>query len=103
WNAAENTVPGAPAFTGWGGTGDDLRIRKINLEPLFYQLILVNHTADTNTVPQFSIDSSSAAAVPSGALGLNKYYLDSTVVGLHDGSGQVQSRHLLKRNISFVF
>src|SRR5439155_11438690 len=44
WNAAENTVPAAPAFTGWGGTGNDLRIRKLNLEPLFYQLILVNHT-----------------------------------------------------------
>ena len=103
WNAAENTVPAAPAFTGWGGTGEDLRIRKLNLEPLFYQLILVDHTGDTNNVPRYSIDGSSPVTFPAGPLGLNKYFLDGTVVGLHDGSGQVQSRHLLKRNISFLF
>jgi prepilin-type N-terminal cleavage/methylation domain-containing protein len=105
WNAAENTVPTAPAFSGWGGTGEDLRIKKLNLETLFYRLILVNHTSDTNSVPRYSIDNSSAVFVPSGPLGLDRYYLDSTVVGLHDGTANatVQSRHLLKRNISFLF
>src|SRR5580765_4703485 len=47
WNAAENTVPAGPAFSGWGGTGEDLRIKKVNLEPLFYRLILVDHTGAT--------------------------------------------------------
>src|SRR6266516_7599189 len=102
WNAAENTVPAAPAFAGWGGTGEDLRIRKLNLEPLFYQLILVNHTAGTNA-PRFSIDNSSVAPVPSGGLGWNKYYLDSTVVGMYDSKTNLLARHLLKRNISFLF
>ncbi len=101
WNTAEGTKP--TTWTNWPGSGDDLRIKKLNLEPLFYQLILVNHTGGTNIVPQFSIDNSSAAAVPLGPLGLNKYYLDSTVVGLHDTSGVVQTRHQLKRNISFLF
>jgi hypothetical protein len=105
WNAAENTVPTGPAFNGWGGTGEDLRIKKLNLEPLFYRLILVNHTSDTNSVPRYSIDNSSAVVVSSGPFGLDRYYLDSTVVGLHDGTtnATVQSRHLLKRNISFLF
>ncbi len=103
WNAAENTVPAGPAFSGWGGTGEDLRIKKLNMEPLFYQLILVDHTGDTNNVPKYSIDSSSPATVPAGPLGLNKYYLDGTMVGLLDAAGQVQSRHLLKRSISFLF
>jgi len=103
WNAAENTVPAGPAFSGWGGTGDDLRIKKLNLEPLFYQLILVNHASDTNTVPRYSIDNSSVAAVPPGGLGLDKYYLDGTVVGLYDSNTNLQARHLLKRSTSFLF
>jgi hypothetical protein len=103
WNAAENTVPAAPAFAGWAGTGDELRIKKLNLDPLFYQLILVDHNNATNNRPQFSINNSSASAVPAGALGLNRYYLDGTVVGLYDSNTNLQSRHLLKRNISFLF
>ena len=102
WNAAENTVPTGSPFAGWQGTGEDLRIKKLNLEPLFYQLILVNHSSDTNNAPRFSIDNSSAAGVPIGPLGQNRYYLDGSIVGLHDSS-QVQSRQLLKRNISFLF
>jgi len=104
WNAAENTVPACPAFSGWGGTGDDLRIKKLNLEPLFYQLILVNHASDTNTVPRFSIDdNSSVTAVPPGGRGLDKYYLDGTVVGLYDSNANLLARHLLKRSTSFLF
>jgi type II secretory pathway pseudopilin PulG len=103
WITAESAKPTTATWTNWAGKGDDLRIKKLNLEPLFYQLILVDHTGDTNNRPQFSIDSSIPALVPSGALGLNKYYLDGSVVGLHGGSGQVQSRQLLKRNISFLF
>ena len=101
WNAAENTVPAGPAFSGWGGTGEDLRIKKLNLEPLFYQLILVNHSGNTNTVPRFSIDdNSNTTAVTSW---LNKYYLDSTVIGLYGATTNLQTRHLLKRSISFLF
>jgi type II secretory pathway pseudopilin PulG len=107
WNAAENTVPGGTAFAGWGGTGEDLRIRKINLEPLFYQMILVDHRSDTNNPPSYSVDGSSVTPVPAGPLGLNKFYFDGTVIGLHysdaNGVTQLQSRHLLKRNISFLF
>ncbi len=80
-----------------------MRIKKLNLEPLFHQLILVNH--DQTSTVQFSIDGvpSPAKDVPSGGLGWSKYYLDGTVVGLHDASGVVQTRYLLKRSISFVF
>ena len=108
WNTAEGAKPMTATWTTWAGTGDDLRIKKLNLEPLFYQLILVDHRSNTNPPsPWFSIDNWSATNVPPGALGLNKYYLDGTVVGLHyldtTGAVQLQSRHLLKRNISFLF
>jgi type II secretory pathway pseudopilin PulG len=101
WNTPENTKPST--WTGWTGSGDDLRIKKINLEPLFHQVILINHD---ETVGKFAIDSSSITNVPSGLpgrLGWNKYYLDSTVVNLHGTDDALQTRHLLQRNISFVF
>ena len=101
WNAAENTVPAGPAFSGWGGTGEDLRIKKLNLEPLFYQLILVNHSGNANTVPRFSIDENSNTTAVTNWL--NKYYLDSTVIGLYGATTNLQTRHLLKRSISFLF
>src|ERR1051326_7790434 len=43
WNAAEGVLPATATWTNWAGTGEDLRIRKVNLDPLFYQLILVDH------------------------------------------------------------
>ena len=104
WNAAENTVPAGTPFAGWAGTGEDLRIKKLNLEPLFYQLILVNHV--TNSAAPFSIDPGITTAtnnVSTGALGWNKYYLDSSDVWLLDSNNNLRTRHLLKRNISFVF
>jgi hypothetical protein len=103
WNTAEGAKPTTATWTNWAGTGEDLRIKKLNLEPLFYQLILVNHSGSTNVVPRYAIDNSGSAVVPAGPIGLDKYYLDSTVVGLLDKNGQVQNRHLLKRNISFMF
>ena len=33
----------------------------------------------------------------------NKYYLDGTILGVLDTNGVVQSRHRLKRSISFIF
>ncbi len=104
WNTAEGAKP--TTWTTWQGTGDDLRIKKLNLEPLFYQLILVSHDG---TQAKFSIDFSPAVNVPTNsALGWksgNVYYLDGTAVDLYDANDppNLQIRHLLKRNISFLF
>ena len=103
WNAAENTVPPGTPFTGWAGTGEDLRIKKINLEPLFYQLILFNHDP-TNAPPgPFSIDRGTTNTVTSGPPGWNSYYLASSDVWLLDSNRNLRTRYLLNRSISFVF
>ena len=98
WNAPEGAKPASATWTAWPGSADDLRIKKLNLGPLFYQLILINHDASVGT---FSVDGSAAMLVPAGGLGWNSYYLDGTVLGLHDTSGVVQTRYLLKRSIQF--
>src|ERR1051326_8370898 len=41
WNAADGAVPaGAPAFSGWAGGGDDLKVQRVDLSPLFVRLQL---------------------------------------------------------------
>src|SRR5262245_44241417 len=92
WDAPEGIKPSGSTWASWTGKGDDLRIKKLNLEPLFYQLILVNH--DKAAVGRFSIDGSAAFPVPT-TNGWSSYYMDGTAVGLHDASGALQTRYVL--------
>lgn len=109
WDTPQGATP-----PGWPIRGEDLCIQRINLEPLFFQLLLVNRWGDTNAVPAFSTDAdpnnSNLIQVPPGGQGINIYYLDSTVVNLFTitNSGpttttNLVTRFLLKRNTSYVF
>src|SRR5204863_10008073 len=40
WNSADGTVPPAPVFAGWTGVGDDLKVQRADLSPLFVRLRL---------------------------------------------------------------
>jgi len=103
WNAAENTVPTGTPFNGWAGTGDDLRIKKLDLEPLFHQLILFNHDP-TNIAAPFGIDGPlNTNTVASGPPGRNKYYIDGTDLWLFDSNYNPRTRYLMRRHVSFVF
>ncbi|HVR35840.1 MAG TPA: prepilin-type N-terminal cleavage/methylation domain-containing protein [Methylomirabilota bacterium] len=99
WNTAENTKPAT--WTGWSGKGEDLRIKKINLEPMFHRIMLVNR--DTNGAAHFAIDSTNTLSVPTGPVGVDAYYLGGSVLGLHDAGGSILTRYLIKRDNSFVF
>jgi prepilin-type N-terminal cleavage/methylation domain-containing protein len=99
WDTPDDAKPST--WTAWPGSGDDVHIRRFNLEPLFHQLILINH--DRTRLGMFSIDSTNTFPVPTDGLGTNGYYFDGTVVGLHNENGVVQTRYLLKRSISFIF
>jgi len=101
WNTAEGVKPST--WTNWAGTGDDLRIKKLNLEPLFYQLILINHDPTNAPKAPFSIDRAATNTVASGPNGWNKYYLEGTDLWLLDSAFSVRTRYLLRRNISFIF
>jgi type II secretory pathway pseudopilin PulG len=101
WNTAEGAKPST--WTSWAGSGDDLRIKRLNLEPLFHRLILVNR--DINNPAFFSIESTNTMAVPTNprGLGWDRYYLDGTIVTLNATNGVVASRYRLKRSMSLVF
>jgi type II secretory pathway pseudopilin PulG len=115
WNTPPYTIPADTTWSGWsnsGGNGRDVVIQRINLQPLFCQLILNNQdgtnlTGTTNAA--FSITTTNTVLVPwyaTNNAGWNSYYLANTVVGLCSNSGAksvVLTRYVLTRNISFVF
>ena len=99
WNTP---VGQKPSSWTWTGTGDDLRIQRVNLAPLFHRLKLVNQ--DASIIGEFTIDNSSPPQlVPAGGTGWDSYYLDGTFISLRDTNGVEQARHILIGDISFVF
>jgi prepilin-type N-terminal cleavage/methylation domain-containing protein len=98
WDTPQSAKPATSMK--WPMNGDDICIQRINLEPLFYQLLLVNRWSDANAT--FSIDANNPTNVAAGGFGYSSYYLDSTVVNL-SSNNLVEACCLLKRNTSFVF
>jgi hypothetical protein len=100
WDTPEGVRPSV--WSSSSPKGEDIVIKKCDLDPLFYQLILVNR--DTTNTAYYSIDSTNLMPLFANSAGLgDSYYLDGTAVGLHDCSGALETKYLLKRNISFVF
>jgi hypothetical protein len=98
WAAPDGTVPAT--WTAWQGQGDELRIRRVNLAPLFHRLILVNH--DPGNGPSFSAEGAPLLADLSTNSLWEAHYLEGTLVDLCVGTN-LQTRHLLSSDISFVF
>jgi type II secretory pathway pseudopilin PulG len=102
WNAAPGTKP--DLWSGWPGNGGDLVIQRINLAPLFHRVILVNGA--TNSLSgsgHFSINNNTLAQVPSGASGINTYYLDGTVLNLSYTSATNQAQVVIRDDLSRIF
>jgi prepilin-type N-terminal cleavage/methylation domain-containing protein len=100
WNTPQTAKPSTWA-TSFAGTADDICIQRLNLDPLFYQLILVNRdTGSTNA--QFAINASPTTSIITNGLPWNNYYLDGTTVRLYSGNA-LATTYVLKRNISFVY
>jgi prepilin-type N-terminal cleavage/methylation domain-containing protein len=87
-------------FSGWTGNANDLVVQRINLEPLFHRLILVNGAGGPG---YFSINTKNPTAVPPGASGTNTYYLDGTVLGLYDTNITLLVREVIRSDMSRVF
>src|SRR5205823_2378245 len=86
------------------GKGDDVCLQRLNLEPLFHQVILVNR--DPTNQPQFSIDAASPSLLGRSGSStnlLNSFYLDGSVLNLRDTNGLIATSYVLKSSISFFF
>ncbi len=101
WNTTPKTIPSTWPTT-WRGRGDDLLIQRINLQPLFNKLVLVNR--DTNNAAAYVL-AGRTNLVTSHSIS-NAWYINGTVVGLgstNSGSTRLQTSYVLDRNLGYVF
>jgi type II secretory pathway pseudopilin PulG len=109
WGTAQGSKPTNIVWNAYAGTGEDLLIKRINLEPLFHRVVLVNGDTNLNGRGAYSINGSSRMAVPPGGSGVKVYYLDGTVLGL--GTNDIgapigvplMSQEVVRKDISRVF
>ncbi len=102
WNAAENSVPTTGPWVGWGGQPDDVKIQRVNLAPLFVNVVLSTYTG-TN-LGLYRIDNSGFYSATNGA-GVARYYLKGTVLQLYASAPTVTQQHseVLDHDTSFVY
>jgi hypothetical protein len=101
WNATDGAVPAAPSFAGWNGSGDDVRVQRINLAPLFVRLLLTAYASHGN--PFYSIDSGTALTVTNNSPGRDAYFIQNSVLSLYTHETILDSQQILIRDTSFVY
>jgi len=108
WNAADGTVPtAAPAFAGWNGAGNDLKIQRVDLSPLFIELQL-SKLVTSRCCPRYSIDANdwtNAIQVSDLVTDWPGYFIQNSVLYLynHGTNGTLDSQQILIRDNSFYY
>ena len=108
WNWTDQSpTPPAVFPASWNNRGTDLIVQRINLRPLFVQLVLQNYPPPPkgpSVQGQCAIDQLGPYSVPLYS-GANGYLLQNTVLDLyHDGvSGALQARQILNRDANFFY
>src|SRR5439155_851822 len=105
WNDAGGALPATGfAWPGWPN-GDDLKVQRVDLSSLFVRLRL-SWTASSHQWPRYSIDSS-AWATAIAVTNLNSdwpgYFLQSSILYLHNYDGTLDSQQILIRDNSFIY
>lgn len=96
WNTADGAVPGDAAWSGYK-RGDDLKIQRVNLAPLFCQLFLNNST--NNPTCGLTFDSVTNIITSNTFSG---FYLTGTVLGLY-WTNTLVAQQVLTRDCGFTF
>jgi hypothetical protein len=102
WTCTEGQIPTGLGFT---GSGEDLKIQRINFSTLFNPLILNYDTTSTTNQGRYTIDASSTNVLPSQPV-FTSNFIKGTVLGLHDHAGStnaVQAREVLQHPMSYIF
>jgi hypothetical protein len=107
WNTTTGNLPAT--WTNWPGSGANLVIQRINLLPLFKQLIL--SAVDTNCFGNFVVQSGTSSSANTYVLTNspnNAWYLLGTVISLDDtnsnpSSPSLESKYVVQGDTSFVF
>ena len=101
-NDAGNALPATSfAWTGWPD-GDDLKIQRVNLSPLFVHLVLTTNVSETAYYSINSTNTSDKYNVPTP--GRDGYFIKNSVLVLYVvGRTNIDSQQILTRDTSFVY
>ena len=92
------------AWTGWPN-GDDLKIQRVNLSPIFVRLLLSSYNSSDS--PRYSIDSTSpatAVVITNNLTFIDRYFVQNSILVLHrPGTNSSDSQQILSRDTSFVY
>lgn len=99
WNTPAGQKPAS--WTTYPGTGDDLIVQRINLEPLFCRLIL--HNLGTNSQPRFQIGTNALGTLTTNSPTRVSYFLKGTVFGLFAPDSSLLGREILAGDTYRVF
>jgi len=106
WNTPVNAKPANATWSAWPGKGVDLLIQRVNLQPLFHRVILVNGltTGHPEWQGSFSINTNASDVVPLGGAGTNSFYLDGSVLSLCTTNlASPAAQEIIKSDLSRVF
>lgn len=99
WDPAVSpAVPASGNWNGWAGSGYDVVIQRINLQPLFHHVLLFSQSARMS----YTVNGLATTNDPVKADG---YYLDGSVLGLYTNfvdvtSTNLQVTEIINRDIS---
>ena len=110
WNAAEGTTnfPTTGVWAGWSGRSEDVKLQRINLQPLFIQLKpLLTYYLPVGPLGLYSIGNdmnlypapySNPSNSPPAA-----FYFQSTILRLYSDTTNLDSTQVLNRDGSFIY
>jgi type II secretory pathway pseudopilin PulG len=104
WDTPQGSKPGISPWTAWKGSGDDVLIQRVNLEPLLHRVVLVNN--DVGSTPYFRVNGTTNPVPVAPGGGWKSYYLNGTMLGLCDtnaGLPGVMVQEVIRKDISRVF
>jgi type II secretory pathway pseudopilin PulG len=104
WNTPQGASPW-PAST-WAGKGEDLVVQRINLDPIFFRVIL--NPIDTNSFGSFAIENNGTALATNLVTGgpFTSWFLQGTVLRFYDantGNYTLETKAILQADCSYVF
>jgi hypothetical protein len=111
WGWADGSVPTNGPWSGWAGQGEDVKIQRVNLSPLFVHLVLYNYNYPSTNRGQYAIDRLATNQIPSNGAFPNtnrvdNYFLKGTLLGLFKSTNlnsTLDAEQILNRDTSFAY
>ena len=102
WDDTSAAVPATTALATWTGKAEDLKVQRINLSPIFVDLVLSTYASAANGF--YSMDCASTNPAPY-TNGIEGFFIQNTLLGLFRSSSPatLDSQQVLVHDASFVF